>query len=362
MYFFMGTLHQLPQRCPPVAFYLREHRRLTLIFSDDGTLGQAPERRPIRDSGSEDHFYSGPSPDGQPTLDDAITAREPHLSLALRNVRDMPPGNSVEADSAAEIVFHLATRTAHVRSSLGEGADLLLDGASRVFTDADNIAALVGLDAGEPTDLFREGVVNELRTNPVIAGWNLPPRLLERLAFMALKEKPHLLDENANFMAVLLSELRTRLPVAVRDGHNLALGHRGLPDDSYEALLRTLKWGVVNAPIAGAILPDCIVVAIDADGNAGTHLFAGRDGLHVIVMPVSPDKLLVGRRSGSEMPDGFDFNAEAARLSHSFFLAPSNDAEASRLHPMIGQGLLPMQATSIEDAFDGLLPKKSGEP
>ena len=250
------------------------------------------------------HWFRGPlllraiTGRGSPTLDDAITAREPHLSLALRNVRDMPPGNSVEADSAAEIVFHLATRTAHVRSSLGEGADLLLDGASRVFTDADNIAALVGLDAGEPTDLFREGVVNELATNPVIAGWNLPPRLLERLAFMALQENSHLLDENANFMAVLLSELRTGLPVAVRDGHNLALGQRGLPDDSYEALLRTLKWGVVNAPIAGAILPDCIVVAIGADGNADTHLFAGRDGLHVIVMPVSPDKLLVGRRSG----------------------------------------------------------------
>ena len=325
-------------------------------------LDEAPERRRIKDTGSEDHFYSGPSPDGQPTLDDAITAREPHLSLALRNVRDMPPGNSVEAGSAAEIVFHLATRTAHVRSSLGEGVNLFLDRSGPLFTDPDKVAAMAGFDGDAPSDLFRERLVSELASKLEIAGSNIPPRLLERLAFMVLKEQPHVLDETVNFMDMLLTSLRPGLTGAVREGQNRALGQTALPDDSYEALLRTLKWTVESAPTAGAILPDCVVVAIDADSSANTHLFAGRDGLHAIVMPVSPEKLLVGRRSGFEMPDAFDYNAEAARLSDSFFLSPRNDVETSRLHPMIGQGLRPMLATSIEEAVDGLLPRRSDEP
>ena len=324
-------------------------------------LDEAPERLAITDLGSEDHFYSGPSPDGQPTLDDAITAMESGLSLALRDARAMPSGNSIDAGQAARIVSHLAMRTAHLRSSVSDGVNLLLDRTAPLFTETDNIAALIGLDAAMPTDLFRERVVQELASTPAIAGLNVPARLLERVAFMVLKEnQAQLLDESVDFMDLLLGKLRPSLEEVVRDGHNRALGQRQPPVDSYEALLRELKWSVESAPTAGAILPDCVVLAMDAEGSANTHLFVGRDGLSAIILPMSPQKLLVGRRSGFDLPDDFDYNAEAARLSHSFFLSPRNDAETSRLHPMVGQRLRPVLATSIEEAVDELLPKKSG--
>ena len=324
-------------------------------------LDQAPERRRIKKTASEDYFYSKRSPDGRPTLDDAITDLESRLSLALRDVRAKTPGDPVESIAAAEIVFHLATRTAHVRSSFDDGASLLLDRSERLFSEPGQVAALIGLDGDAPTDLFRERVVNELASTPELAGLDIPPRLLERLAFMLIKEhQAQLLDESVNFMSMLLRELRAGLTGVVREGHNRALGQKARPDN-YEALLRTLKWTVESAPTAGAILPDCVVVTINADRSTNTHLFGGHDGLHAIVMPVSPEKLLVGRRPGFTLADDFDYNAEAARLSHRFFLAPRNDAETLRLHPMIGQRLRPMLEKSIEGVFDGLLPEESDE-
>ena len=70
MYFFMGT-RPLPQRRPPVAFYPREHRLLTLIFSDDGTLvaarttarfmGKRERSATTRKNGALSRRYSRPA-------------------------------------------------------------------------------------------------------------------------------------------------------------------------------------------------------------------------------------------------------------------------------------------------------------
>ena len=316
-------------------------------------LGQAPECRRIKKTASGAHFYSAPSR-GR-TLDDEITSTENDLSRSLGELRARFPGDTVAPETAAPIIFHLVSRTAHVRGSFGDGVSFLLDRMGSLLDDRGQVAKLLGLDGDAPGDLFKERVVDVLANRPELAGLDLPRRLLERLAFMFLKEnEADLLDETRNPMGMLLRDLHAGLGGIVRDSHNRALGVDP-PAESYEALLRTFKWTIESGPQAGAILPDCVVLGVDAAGSATTHLLAGRDGLRAVIMPLSPEKLLVGRKPGLTLPDKFDFNTEAASLSHRFFLSHRNDQETSRLHPMIGRRLRPMLSTAMEEGFEEAL-------
>lgn len=321
-------------------------------------LGQEPEKRPIKRTGSEDFFYSRPSPDGQSTLDEAITSVETRLSQALYEIRFRSPGERVDSEVAAAIVSHLAGRTAHVRSTLEDGLILSLDHARALFIDRSAVETMIGLDTDVPTDRFRDVLVNKLAKTPEIANARIPRRVLERAAFFYLKENPgEVLGQSADFVSALIDDMRPRSSELVRDSHNKAVDQI-LVSSGYEKLLQKLEWTIEKAPASGAVLPDCVVIAVSEDGDANAHLLVERERLQAVVMAISPEKLLVGRKIGIKMPDDFDYNVAAARASYSFFLTPRNDAETSRLHALIGKRLRPVLEKSIEDAFDSVLKEK----
>ena len=82
-----------------------------------------------------------------------------------------------------------------------------------------------------------------------------------------------------------------------------------------------------------------MAIGIGPEPIAGNHLIIGRDKLQALPLAISPDELLVGLEPGVVLPSDFDYNAEAACLSHMFFLAPRSDEETARLHAMIGRKL-----------------------
>lgn len=335
------------------AFGIRKKRRQWIWrFGREGE----PECRRIKKTGAEDYFYAKPSADGQPTLDDAITAVEQRMSSRLNAIRSGSPGDPVDADAAAAVVAHLATRTAHVRSTFGDGVGRLLQRTEELFGDPANVGTVLGLDGAEPNRLVREVIARELARWPQIAQTGIPTDVVERVGFALLKESwGDLTERFAGLAARLVDEMRSRTGEAIRDGHNKGLEAAARSSD-FEATLRTFEWTVESGPPTGGILPDCVVVALDADGNAGNHLLVGARRLHAMVMAVSPEKLLVGKRPGFAMP-AFGYNEEAAKLCHDFFLAPRNDAETERLGGTIGTGLGPALEESLEGAFDEFLPK-----
>ena len=322
-------------------------------------LGRAPERRLIKRTGSENSFYSRPSRNGRPTLDDAITDIEPGLSRVLRKIRSISPGEHIDPTEAAAIINHLASRTAHVRSIFSDGLAHLLNRAETFFAEPDSIETVFGLDGDAPSDRFKNVVLDELARNAQIAKIGLPLQLLERLSFAFLKENSgQLISESTAIAGEYVKGLRSQSSELVRQGHTKALDP-ALGTMEYESLLRTLEWNVTNAQGAGAILPDCVVMAVDEEGRANAHLLVGSKRLGGIVMAVSPEKLLVGRMPGFEMPDDFNFNLEAARVSHGFFLSARNDLEMLRLHTMIGEHLQPTLEENIESAFEEVLTGKA---
>ena len=320
-------------------------------------LGEDPECWRIKRTGASDYFYSSPSPDGRPTLDDAITAVEQQMALALNGIRSGSPGDSVDAEAAAAVVSHLATRTAHVRSTFGDGVARLLERAEDLFTQPANVEAMVGLDDDTPNRLVREALAKELACWPEIGRIGIPENVLKRIGFMLLQERWGDLGEHlGGWVADLIDAMRSGTGDAIRDGHRKGLAEAAR-SSQLEATLRTLDWTVKTGPSTGAVLPDCVVVAFDEEGNAGNHLLVGAQRMHAVVMAVSPEKLLFGRRPTFSLPASLDYNEVAVRLSHDFFLAPRNDAETERLHGLISTDLRPALDESLEAAFDEFLPK-----
>ena len=177
--------------------------------------------------------------------------------------------------------------------------------------------------------------------DPRTAVPSIPARVFERFVFFMLKENSDSVwgpSSDLESMYTAFDEYRSQLAGVIRDGHNKALGEISRPTER-EIFFRTLDWTLLPASGHGAVLPDCVVVAIDKHGRASSHMFVGNDPLGAVVMPVTPDKLLVGAKDGFVVPDDFDFNTTAAQFSHSFFLSPRNDEETSRLQSMIGEQL-----------------------
>ena len=337
------------------AFGIRPRRREIWYFS----RSEAAERRLIKRTASEDFFYSKVRADGRLTLDDAITRIESDLAVWLRDIRSKSPGDVIAAKVAAAIVFHLAQRTAHFRAMFSEGMARVLERAEESFAERDSVEALMGTDNVVPTDRFRELATSELASNPEVAQFNIPLRVLERIAFLLAKEN---VAEMVGFASVVLDWWRPQATEFVRDSHNQGLGRAVDSSESeYEAFLRTFDWTVEQAPATGAILPDCVVVAVGSKGKAGNHMLIGRDKLRALLLAVSPQRLLVGCKPGFALPDDFDYNFEAACLSHTFFLAPRNDDDASRLCATIGQKLGPTLAEAVDCGFEEVVAGESGD-
>ena len=344
------------------AFGIRPRRVSIWKFS----LNEAPECRRIKRTGASDQFYSAQALDGRRTLDDAITEAEQQIAVMLSSIRSKSPGDPVEAEVAAKVVSHLASRTAHVRSTLGDGMARLLEGAEGLFAEPANVQSMLGLEDGAPNSLIREELAKQMASWPAIGRLGIPKDLLDRMGLLMLQEGyGDVAGQVGEWMADLVKVAHSRTDEMIRDGHRRALAEAE-KSNGLEATLRTFEWKVESGPPRGAILPDCVVVAFDESGSAGNHLFVGTERMRALVMAVSPELLLSGRSRDLALPTTLGFNREAARLSRDFFLAPRNDAETVQLQGMIGEALGPALDESLEGAYDDLLPQRveapQGEP
>jgi len=337
------------------AFGIRPARKEIWYFG----RGEGAERRPVKRTASGDFFYSEPQADGRPTLDDAITRMESDLAALLNEIRTKNPGDTIASPTAAAIVSHLAQRTAHLRATLGEGVERLLQRMEETFSERSNVEAFMGLDSPVPEDRFRELVISELATRPEIARHGIPQRILERIAFLVAKENTGaLVKQGAEFVNTVVVPLHSRSTGLVRDSHNKALGEMIGPNE-YRTLLQTFDWSVEPGPETGAVLPDCVAIGLGLDGVAGNHLLVGGKNMAAIMFAMSPERLLVGRKSGFLMPIDLDYNFEAVSHSHTFFLAPRNDEETARLHTMIGRKLRPALEEAVERGLEDIVSKGS---
>lgn len=320
-------------------FAVRPKRKEIWVFSRD----HVPELKKLKKIGTSDYFYSGPNDGCSSTLDDKITTIETPISRKLAIIREQSSGAAVNSNDAAEIVNHLVPRTAHTRMTLARGLWMMFHNVEAISSDSSAVKKLMGLDEDEPTENFREALEEKfgeiVSDNPV-----LPKHLCERIMFCLMKE--NIQSHMPEMTPVIQDMCRTGKGLAegiVKGAHNRTLLEfmNSIPRLK---MLEALNWTVQSAPAIGAILPDCVALAIDQSGVTMPALFSDWDQTKAIIMPISPDKLLVGSNKDFEVEEELDYNLEAVKCSHDFFLSSTNNERLIELNQLLG-----LRSTQIID-------------
>lgn len=303
---------------------------------------------------AERDYYSPPSTNGEKTLDDIITDYESRLAALVRGIRELPVESAVDADAAAEVIAHLAPRNNHVRGVFMQGMELFADKALAAFVKPETLAHAAGLDNDEPTEQFRALMRDALSTNPELQSLkvlDVPPDVLGKILFTALQEGfEDIFAQQVPNIVSMLKGFRSLIGDAIEHGHRASL-FKGIVPEIRRDDLRYLSWSIVRAPEEEAILPDCVAIAVKKDGEILPYIMTWREDVAAIVMPITPQKLLVGKQEDACVADLDELNRHAAECSHEFFVtaAPSDSYIA------ITQGIGMRSSTEFEQAVSEAL-------
>lgn len=299
----------------------------------------------IKDVGTEDWFYSRKGVPGELTLDDAITAFEQDLGKDVATLRTTQPGTGVDPGLAARTTVHLVMRTAHLRKTIELGIDGIIDEIESLFTDPTRLGAMLGFD----TPVLASAVTDAIRSTAhdlVPAGFPAP--LSERLLSFLIRERGgELAAQAAAVLTPIFPTLFAGLANRVRDSHN-AIVATPLDDHGWVNALNGFQW-TIEAGV-DLILPDSVALAREAGQPLAPLLFTTAADAELILLPVSHDRALVGRRDVSIAVDLTTYNAQAAASCQGFFIgARAFDAEA--LRHAIGSGPAQALVSSVSEAM-----------
>jgi hypothetical protein len=314
-----------------------------------------------QDVAAERYFYSELSTDGSPTLDDQITDYENELVRLLILLRETPVNSAVDATIAAELITHLTIRGAHLRDVFALGVKELSTGIANIFTNEDQMRALLGIDADAPTPMLREEIKKVLSEKAdILTQTGLPEPIVRQMAFTLVKENFHhfYANQSPELMSIL-NEIACNAGSVARRGHAKALTS-SLKPESRVAALSHFSWTIRLVPEGGLILPDCVAVVIQSDSNAPEpYMMGSADKIDVVLCPICANRLLIGHRANATLPDVQGFNEAAAACSHTFFVSATRTPELEKLAERIGERSTVTVLDAVTSAVNEFMSKSS---
>jgi hypothetical protein len=307
---------------------------------------------PTKQVAAEDWYYSHLSTDGSKTLDDRITDHEGGQLTADFEALYAAPAGFIEAALAARTIGHLYGRVDHVRGVVRTGAELLADMIEQLFGGEDELRYILGTDSPLPGKRFREAFGNAMKDETSLAAFGLPAHVLESISYMILREQfSSGMTEFNDYAMALAGVFREKSSTMARDAQVKSLTTSLLPSARVN-LLECLDWSVIDVSVPSFILPDFVALARNALGETGTLLTFGKEEITTVLMPLSPTRMLVGKREDG--PDELDlFNQQAATHCLAFFVSSFKDEALEALQGTIGQKAFdPIHEALAEAATD----------
>jgi hypothetical protein len=203
---------------------------------------------------------------------------------------------------------------------------------------------MMGLDGHEPPELLRKAVGEALADLP-LERLGVPPAFAERLMlFMAQESAPSLLEAQGDLLSPLIASLAGDARDKIRDSHNRALA---LPPEQtgWAGVLTEFTWCL--EPALQAILPDCVALVREDTGELVPFLLSSA-AAQAVLLPLAPDRILMGIRPGTAPVDLSGFNPAAAAACDSFFIAAR--PAAAGLTDLIGT----RPGRAIREVVDGV--------
>ncbi|HEX6858813.1 MAG TPA: hypothetical protein VF138_01240 [Caulobacteraceae bacterium] len=299
--------------------------------------GRPPYITGLGGVGAQRDFNSRPSTDGAITLDDKITDYESYrLSGLVRQLRRLGIGSAADAAVAAEVVGHLAVRTAHMRSVFQVGMTNLIAAAGSAVSDLETVSRLIGLDAMSPNETFREKILEHFYADPMFSHLAPAKELMDQLVFWFARENfGSVFEAQAPELQGVLTQMLASTKDTVRTGHLRAV-ETSLDKPLRHDELISYGWVIEAAPEEGSILPDCVAVGINPAGEIQPLLMMASREVSAVVMPLSGDRLLVGRSDADFQLNLSSLNGQLAQCSHDFFVAADQQPAFEHLHAQIG--------------------------
>lgn len=280
---------------------------------------------------AERHFYSELSVDGEvETLDDRITSYETPFAMMLARLRGLGDGEAADAGEAAELATHLAIRNDNFRKAMTETGITMMLHAAGAASQADRLRRMFGVDGDAPSPFFATKLTEAYQQRrDLLSQIGMDEAAFNAGVFSMLKENfdtyhQEIGTEFAMFLATLVGEM----PTITADAQRGSLEKTLAPEERV-ARMKTYAWRVEHRQ-EPLILPDCVTLGYDADGNVAPLMLTDLSALETIYLPLATNRLLIGYRGeAGDIPA--DLNAVLAGCSWDFFVTRDRTPEFEAL-------------------------------
>jgi Protein of unknown function (DUF4238) len=275
----------------------------------------------VEDAAAQNHFYSDPAID--PQLDKDITRAENQFAKIHRQLIDC---EDVDAADAAVLIAHLAARGAYIRKLFEHAGSNMMGLLCTLFADIKWVRQSLGIDKPELEGRMRKRFdekYNELKSCGKLP--NLSRHDFRRKFHFELR---HRFDDLWNQMSdERVQELRMMQEMVnaefVADAHNQVLKEGFVPPSFVEAY-GALVWRKIVDEKSGFILPDCVSIAMQSNGEFTPTILAGTADFQHVFFPITSTTVLVGSKGQSPDLSFCDLNQAFAGASWEFFISNPN--------------------------------------
>ena len=343
--------HFIPQHFQKPFVIPGSHDRLW-VFRRGQSSGFTVARKK---AAAKEYFYSKPSPDGAPTLDDLVTEYEYDLHKIVDRIRELEIGSAVDSREIAQVIAHLAVRSSHLRETMGEVVGAATDATQRLLR-VELGDSLTNLPRNHPPKGIYQPISEELKKAGLL---NLTPvtevTIITLLYALIRERSQELLSGASSQLTEILKQLSTQAPKIIQRAQTSVLQEALAPEERI-ARLSQLTWHVVPAHGDSVILPDCTSIAFD--GREWRPLvFVGSSELKAVALPLAPDRLVVGKSESTQAVDVSQFNRHAAQASYSFFLSNYTSEALEQFAAVLGgtvrTSIKKMMDSAISEAVQG---------
>ncbi|MCY3674798.1 MAG: DUF4238 domain-containing protein [Paracoccaceae bacterium] len=315
----------------------------------------------ISDTAAQRDFYSQPSMENVPTLDELITRYEQVLHPKVDELRRLVIGDDIPASEVAELVTHLAMRSSYMRDMVKDAASSMAEAIQAVKSGKVNGQKINFPKHYVPLAIENQ-IIEEFEKRKLMELTPVSGQTVAKLLYFGLREGVDdlLTDAARGIFDYFVEELK-RESSSISSNAQTTILTDSLAPETRVKRLSELKWTVVEGPDGGAILPDCTSVVFD--GEKWTSLFlAGIDEIVAVALPLTPDRIALGLVGGASKIDVTDFNTIAADASHTFFLSSSCKPELEQALPKLGRKvrsqLSEMSVSAMTETVEGFLARE----
>lgn len=305
----------------------------------------------IKGISAERYFYGK---QGDISAASEITELEGKYGALIHELREKDDGVQIQDSCVVEFVAHLCIRTKHLRDSLRESSEFLIDKISEYLSDYDNLKTFV---LGNPK--LAENVVGKMMDERQV-----PLVYKDMLTMLVTQWAPVLLDENQSefkmLVGSLVEPLKSMIPTVLKQEHIKLLARNPIPEPRVEDYKR-FQW-FVHVPANAVILGDVGVLIETGSAKRFKSLNDKDDEILNIFLPISNDRVIVG----TPLPHpqiNFDINDVVAKCSREFFISSIRSSEMDALRLKIGKESEVISKEELEQIVrEGFIQRNTEQP